>query len=84
MNDSPITNINVSIDGMRENNDRIRGIKGYFDLAIEGIQGLRNKQAAFSVTLNGISARELGEPTSPPCGPIAATSIGLINSSATS
>ncbi len=61
VNDSPITNINVSIDGMRENNDRIRGIKGYFDLAIEGIQGLRNKQAAFSVTLNGISARELGE-----------------------
>jgi len=61
VNDSPITNVNVSIDGMRENNDRIRGIQGYFDLAIEGIQSLRGKKAAFSITLNGISAKELGE-----------------------
>jgi len=61
INASPITNVNVSIDGMRETNDRIRGIRGYFDLALEGIRALRNKRVAFSVTLNGISARELGE-----------------------
>jgi MoaA/NifB/PqqE/SkfB family radical SAM enzyme len=61
VNDSPITNVNVSIDGMRNSNDRIRGIQGYFDLALEGIRALRNKQIAFSVTLNGISAKELGE-----------------------
>ncbi len=61
VNESPITNINVSIDGMREANDRIRGVQGYFDLALEGIRALRKKRVAFSVTLNGISAAELGE-----------------------
>lgn len=61
VNESPITNVNVSIDGMREANDRIRGIQGYFDLALEGVRGLQKKRVAFSVTLNGISARELGE-----------------------
>jgi MoaA/NifB/PqqE/SkfB family radical SAM enzyme len=60
VNESPITNINVSIDGLREANDLIRGIQGYFDLALEGIRALR-KKVAFSVTLNGISATELGE-----------------------
>jgi MoaA/NifB/PqqE/SkfB family radical SAM enzyme len=61
VNDSPITNVNVSIDGMRESNDCIRGVQGYFDLALEGIHALRNKKIGFSVTLNRISARELGE-----------------------
>jgi MoaA/NifB/PqqE/SkfB family radical SAM enzyme len=61
VNESPITNINVSIDGLREANDLIRGIQGYFDLALEGIRALRKKKVAFSVTLNGISATELGE-----------------------
>jgi MoaA/NifB/PqqE/SkfB family radical SAM enzyme len=46
---------------MRESNDCIRGVQGYFDLALEGIHALRNKKIAFSVTLNRISARELGE-----------------------
>jgi MoaA/NifB/PqqE/SkfB family radical SAM enzyme len=61
INDSPITNIAVSIDGMKETNDHIRGIRGYFDLAVEGIQLLRNKKVAISVTLNRMSARELGQ-----------------------
>jgi MoaA/NifB/PqqE/SkfB family radical SAM enzyme len=61
VNESPITNINVSIDGLREANDLIRGIQGYFDLALEGIRALRKKRVAFFVTLNGISAAELGE-----------------------
>jgi len=61
VNESPITNINVSIDGLREANDLIRGVQGYFDLALEGIRALRKKRVAFSVTLNGISASELGE-----------------------
>jgi len=61
INASPITNISVSIDGLKETNDHIRGIRGYFDLGMEGIQLLRNKKVAISVTLNRISARELGQ-----------------------
>ena len=61
INDSPITNISVSIDGLKGTNDQIRGIRGYFDLALEGVKLLRNKQVAFSVTLNRLSAQELTE-----------------------
>jgi MoaA/NifB/PqqE/SkfB family radical SAM enzyme len=57
MNDSPITNVNVSIDGLRATNDHIRGIQGYFELALEGIRALHNKKAALSVTLNGLSPK---------------------------
>lgn len=59
VNASPITHVNVSIDGMRETNDRIRGVDGYFDQAIAGIRALKGKKASFSVTLNGQSAEEL-------------------------
>lgn len=59
VNASPITHVNVSIDGMRETNDRIRGVDGYFDTAVEGIQALKGKKVSFSVTLNGASAEEL-------------------------
>jgi MoaA/NifB/PqqE/SkfB family radical SAM enzyme len=59
VNESPITNVNVAIDGLRETNDHVRGIQGYFDLALEGIRALRDKRVALSVTLNGMSAREL-------------------------
>jgi MoaA/NifB/PqqE/SkfB family radical SAM enzyme len=61
MNDSPITSVAVSIDGLKETNDLIRGIRGYFDLAMEGIKLLRNKKVKISVTLNRISAKELSE-----------------------
>jgi MoaA/NifB/PqqE/SkfB family radical SAM enzyme len=60
INASPITKVAVSIDGLKETNDLIRGIRGYFDLGMEGIQLLRGKQIAISVTLNRISAAELG------------------------
>jgi MoaA/NifB/PqqE/SkfB family radical SAM enzyme len=59
INDSPITNVAVSIDGLKETNDLIRGIRGYFDLGMEGIQMLRGKRVVLSVTLNRISAAEL-------------------------
>jgi len=59
VNDSPITKVAVSIDGLKESNDLIRGIQGYFDLGIEGLRLLRNKKIAFSVTLNRLSAEEL-------------------------
>jgi MoaA/NifB/PqqE/SkfB family radical SAM enzyme len=59
VNDSPITKVAVSIDGLKESNDLIRGIQGYFDLGIEGIGLLRNKEITLSVTLNRLSAEEL-------------------------
>jgi MoaA/NifB/PqqE/SkfB family radical SAM enzyme len=59
INSSPITKVAVSIDGLKETNDAIRGIRGYFDLGMEGIKLLRDKEVAISVTLNRVSAREL-------------------------
>lgn len=59
INESPITKIAVSIDGMEASNDLIRGIKGYFKLAMEGIRLLKNKQVNVVATLNGRSAGEL-------------------------
>lgn len=59
INESPITSVCVSLDGVGETNDYIRGIDGYFDLAMEGIPLLRNKKVTISITLNKISAGEL-------------------------
>jgi MoaA/NifB/PqqE/SkfB family radical SAM enzyme len=61
INDSPLTKIAISLDGLKDTNDRIRGIDGYFDLGMEGIRLLRGKQVAISITLNRISAGELGK-----------------------
>ena len=61
INESPITKIAVSIDGLETSNDVIRGIRGYFKLAMEGISLLRGKQVTVVATLNGRSAGELEE-----------------------
>jgi len=61
INDSPITHIAVSIDGLKETNDLVRGIRGYFDLGMEGLRLLQGKNLAISVTLNRMSAAELDE-----------------------
>ena len=59
INDSPISKVAVSIDGLEASNDVIRGIKGYFKLAMEGIRLLKGKQVSIVATLNGRSADEL-------------------------
>jgi MoaA/NifB/PqqE/SkfB family radical SAM enzyme len=59
INASPITHIAVSIDGLKQTNDLIRGIRGYFDLGMEGLKLLKDKKLAISVTLNRMSAGEL-------------------------
>ena len=40
--DSEIDYVSVSIDGIGETNDKIRGIPGYFERAVSGIKRLRN------------------------------------------
>lgn len=59
INASPITKVAVSIDGLEASNDEIRGIRGYFRLAMEGIRLLKGKQVNIVATLNGRSAGEL-------------------------
>src|SRR5258708_19622261 len=59
INASPITKVAVSIDGLKESNDLIRGIQGYFDLGVEGIKLLRGKKLAISVPLNRLSPNPL-------------------------
>jgi MoaA/NifB/PqqE/SkfB family radical SAM enzyme len=61
VNDSPITKVAVSVDGLEKTNDQIRGIKGYFGLALDGLRLLRGKKLALSVTLNKVSAAELNQ-----------------------
>lgn len=43
INNSVITHINVSIDAVGENNDRIRGVKGYYENAIQSLERIENK-----------------------------------------
>jgi MoaA/NifB/PqqE/SkfB family radical SAM enzyme len=45
VNDSPITKVAVSVDGLEKTNDLIRGINGYFGLALEGIKLLRGRKS---------------------------------------
>ncbi len=59
INESPISKVAVSIDGLEASNDLIRGIKGYFKLAMEGISLLKGKQVNIVATLNRRSAGEL-------------------------
>src|SRR5271165_7256486 len=61
INASPITKVAVSIDGLKQTNDVIRGIRGYFDLGMEGLKLLQGKNLAISVTLNRMCAGELEE-----------------------
>jgi MoaA/NifB/PqqE/SkfB family radical SAM enzyme len=61
INASAISKVCISIDGLEETNDLIRGIDGYFDLAMQGIKLLRGKKVSIAVTLNRISAKELGK-----------------------
>jgi len=61
VNASPITDVAVSIDGLKQTNDIIRGIRGYFDLGMEGLALLKGKRLVISVTLNKMSAGELDE-----------------------
>lgn len=62
INDSPITKIGVSMDGLEEHNDAIRGIRGHFKLVFERLGMIRGKSVQVSATLTRRSAASLGSP----------------------
>jgi MoaA/NifB/PqqE/SkfB family radical SAM enzyme len=59
INDAPITRVTISIDALGEKNDMIRGVKGYFDQALEGAHLLRGKEIRLCANLTGPSADDL-------------------------
>jgi len=61
INSSPITHVTVSLDAVGERNDEIRGIRGYFDRAIDGLRMLQGKTRVIAMTLNQVGAQDLDE-----------------------
>jgi MoaA/NifB/PqqE/SkfB family radical SAM enzyme len=61
VNASPITHITVSLDAVGDRNDAIRGVRGYFDRALEGMGQLKGKTLIIAMTLNQLGARDLDE-----------------------
>ena len=59
VNESPITHVVVSLDAVGEHNDQIRGIRGYFDRALEGLEKVEGKTRIIAMTLNQLGAGDL-------------------------
>jgi MoaA/NifB/PqqE/SkfB family radical SAM enzyme len=59
VNDSPITHVTVSLDAAGERNDQVRGVRGYFDRAIAGLDLLEGKTRVIAMTLNQLGAGDL-------------------------
>lgn len=60
INRSCITDLGVSIDGMAETNDMMRGVRGYFSTVFEGIRQIK-KNVTIMTTLSQKNAYELEE-----------------------
>jgi len=58
INNSIITNITVSLDGIGKNNDEIRGIEGYYDIVIRGLSKI-NKRIKIVSTISKILVNDL-------------------------
>jgi MoaA/NifB/PqqE/SkfB family radical SAM enzyme len=59
VNESPITHVTVSLDAIGQRNDHIRGVSGYFDRAIAGLEMLEGKTCIIAMTLNQLGAGDL-------------------------
>jgi len=61
INDSPVTEVSVSIDGLPETNDWIRGVKGNFDRAFSGLDKIKGKHIEITSNINKNTHLELDE-----------------------
>ncbi len=61
VNASPITHVTVSLDAVGDRNDAIRGIKGYFDRALAGLDHMEDKTLIIAATLTQVAALDLDE-----------------------
>lgn len=59
VNTSPITHVVVSLDAVGERNDEIRGVAGYFDKALAGLDAVEGKTRIIAMTLNQVGAADL-------------------------
>lgn len=59
INKSCLTDLGVSIDGLAETNDMIRGIRGYFSRVMSSLKEIRDKRITIMTTLNHKSVDEL-------------------------
>lgn len=59
INASPITSLAVSIDGLEETNDFIRGVKGYFKKVFNGLEKIKGKNIDICTVLSKQVAYEL-------------------------
>lgn len=57
--DSCLTDLAVSIDGLDQTNDRIRGVRGYFELVTSGLQSIRGKRITVMTTLVSANVDDL-------------------------
>jgi sulfatase maturation enzyme AslB (radical SAM superfamily) len=58
VNASPITHVSVSLDAVGDRNDGIRGVRGYFKRAIDGLDALEGKTRIIATTLNQVGAED--------------------------
>lgn len=61
INNSCLTDLGVSIDGLKETNDEIRGVQGYFVRVMEGLDHIRGKRITIMTTLSNRTHKELSE-----------------------
>jgi MoaA/NifB/PqqE/SkfB family radical SAM enzyme len=61
INRSSLTDLGVSVDGLRETNDLMRGVPGYFDTVMKGLTLIKNKRITIMSNLNGGLYKDLPE-----------------------
>ena len=61
INRSSLTDLGVSIDGLRDTNDRLPGVPGRLDQVMKGLRLVKNKQIMITTTLHDRLAEELPE-----------------------